>query len=413
MMGLIPGLGSAAAAFVAYGHAKQTSRTSESFGEGNIEGVIASESANDAVEGGALASTIAFGIPGSSSMAIVLAGLFVLGLRTGPDIVSSNTDLVFVMIFTVVIGNFFGTLFGMFLVNPLSRLTSLSSSLLVPVLIAVIFTGAYPVNRSMFDIGIMLSLGLVAYLMKQLKYSRSSLLVGFVLGSALEKNLFLALQIDGNYFFLQPVPLVLSLITIGFLAINILAIRRQKSRKLAGLSQGGEGKSAAGSDEQEATQTGLLELYFIGLAAVIFLAALAGSLSYESVSANIPIVILLPLLALTGVQIYRTKKESPARPTDVSMFMLPETTSDRLGKAFGFLGWTAGLLGLIVIAGHYIGIAAFIFVLLRTGAKKDLVFSLAVASSVTLSIYILFETAFEIELYRGLIFQALAGYKVF
>ncbi|CAN0561382.1 unnamed protein product, partial [Laminaria digitata] len=75
LMGLVPGLGSAPAAFVAYGHAKQTSKDKASFGKGNIEGVIGAEAANDAVEGGALASTIAFGIPGSSSMAILLGGL--------------------------------------------------------------------------------------------------------------------------------------------------------------------------------------------------------------------------------------------------------------------------------------------------------------------------------------------------
>ncbi|MBL4646021.1 MAG: tripartite tricarboxylate transporter permease [Rhizobiales bacterium] len=88
VMGLIPGLGSAPAAFVAYGHAKQTSKDKASFGKGNIEGVIGAEAANDAVEGGALASTIAFGIPGSSSMAILLSGLFILGLETGPQMLT-------------------------------------------------------------------------------------------------------------------------------------------------------------------------------------------------------------------------------------------------------------------------------------------------------------------------------------
>ena len=191
VMGLIPGLGSTAAAFVAYGHAKQTSKTSEAFGDGNIEGVIAAESANDAVEGGALASTLAFGIPGSSSMAIVLAGLYILGLQTGPAIVTHNTDLIFVMIFTVIIGNLFGTVVGMFLVNPLSRLTSLPASLLVPVLISIIFTGAFAVNSSTFDIGIVVVFGFLGYLMKRLGYSRSALLIGLVLGAVLEKNLFL------------------------------------------------------------------------------------------------------------------------------------------------------------------------------------------------------------------------------
>ena len=98
-IGIIPGLGSAPAAFIAYGHAKQTSKSKETFGKGNIEGVIGAEAANDAVEGGALASTVAFGIPGSSSMAILLGGLFILGLETGVDMVTTDVDIVFVMIF--------------------------------------------------------------------------------------------------------------------------------------------------------------------------------------------------------------------------------------------------------------------------------------------------------------------------
>jgi TctA family transporter len=114
-IGIIPGLGSAPAAFIAYGHAKQTSKSKETFGKGNIEGVIGAEAANDAVEGGALASTVAFGIPGSSSMAILLGGLFILGLETGVDMVTTDVDIVFVMIFTVIFGNFIGTIFGMFL----------------------------------------------------------------------------------------------------------------------------------------------------------------------------------------------------------------------------------------------------------------------------------------------------------
>ena len=83
LVGLIPGLGSAPASVLAYGHAKQTSKDPDSFGKGNIEGVIGAESANDAVEGGALASTVAFGIPGSSSMVILLGCLMILGINPG------------------------------------------------------------------------------------------------------------------------------------------------------------------------------------------------------------------------------------------------------------------------------------------------------------------------------------------
>jgi TctA family transporter len=225
-MGLIPGLGSAPAAFVAYGHAKQTSKSKETFGKGNIEGVIGAEAANDAVEGGALASTVAFGVPGSSSMAILLSALFVLGQETGPKMLTQHVDVVFVMIFTIIIGNFIGMVGGAFLVNPLSRATGLRGSVLVPVLIVIIFTGAYAVQSSWFDIGITLVFGIIGYLMKELGYSRAALLIGFVLGFAVEKNLYLATQLSGSDFILDPIPLTLAIITLVFLAYNIWSIVR-------------------------------------------------------------------------------------------------------------------------------------------------------------------------------------------
>jgi TctA family transporter len=229
-MGLIPGLGSAPAAFVAYGHAKQTSKSKETFGKGNIEGVIGSESANDAVEGGALASTIAFGVPGSSSMAILLGALFILGQETGPNMVTYHVDVVFIMIFTIIIGNFIGMVGGMFLVNPLSRATGLRGSLLVPVLIAIVFTGAFAVQRSWFDIGIALLFGVFGYWMKELGYSRAALLIGFVLGFAVEKNLYLAIQLSGPYFIFDPIPLMLAGVTVVFLGYNIRSIIRDRRR---------------------------------------------------------------------------------------------------------------------------------------------------------------------------------------
>ncbi len=227
-MGLIPGLGSSAAAFIAYGHAKQSSKTKETFGQGNIEGVIGSEAANDAVEGGALASTIAFGVPGSSSMAILLGALFVLGQETGLSMVTQRVDVVFIMIFTIIIGNFIGMVGGMFLVNPLSRVTGLRGTILVPVLVAIVFTGAFAVQRSWFDISVALVFGVIGYLMKELDYSRAALLIGFVLGFPVERNLYLALQLSGPYFIFDPIPLTLAIITILFIGYNVWAIVRHR-----------------------------------------------------------------------------------------------------------------------------------------------------------------------------------------
>ena len=395
IMGLVPGLGSTAAAFVAYGHAKQTSKSSETFGQGNIEGVIAAESANDAVEGGALASTLAFGIPGSSSMAIVLAGLFVLGLQTGPAIVNHHTDLIFVMIFTVIVGNLFGTIAGIFLVNPLARLTSLPASVLVPVLISIIFTGAYAVNSSIFDIGIVVMFGMIGYLMKYLGYSRSSLLIGFVLGAVLEKNLFLAIQIDGPYFILEPVPLALSFVTIGFLLYNLWAISRNNAEV----------------NKQPSVKP--LEMYLVSAAGIVFTMALLAAMSYDTLPARTPVFILLPLLILTVLQINRTRILTANGPSSTKSTRPVFGRENQLGKVLQIFIWTVLLLGLIVIAGHYAGIVMFMFLLLKVVSKKEVTLALAIAASVTLVLYILFEIVFDIELYRGLVYRIINGYKLF
>ncbi len=233
-MGLIPGLGSAPAAFVAYGHAKQTSKNPEKFGTGEIEGVIGPESANDAVEGGALASTLAFGIPGSSSMAILLGGLFILGYQTGPSMINNNVDVVFLMVITIILGNLIGTIFGMFMVNPLTRITFLRGTLIVPVLVVVIFTGAYAANHSWFDIGVALVFGILGYAMKVFDWSRAALLIGFVLGFTVERNLFLALNLSGPTFFLEPIPLGLLMITLAVLGYNIWSYFKDKKKKIKG-----------------------------------------------------------------------------------------------------------------------------------------------------------------------------------
>jgi TctA family transporter len=234
IMGLIPGLGSAPAAFVAYGHAKQSSKDPDSFGQGNVEGVIGAEAANDAVEGGALASTLAFGIPGSSSMAILLGGLFILGYQTGPSMITNSVDIVFLMVITIILGNLTGTIFGMFMVNPLARVTFLRGSLLVPVLVVVIFTGAYAAYNSWFDIGVALVFGILGYAMKEFGWSRAALLIGFVLGFTVERNLYLALNIGGPTFFLQPIPLTLLVITMIVLAYNIWQYMKDKKNRVGG-----------------------------------------------------------------------------------------------------------------------------------------------------------------------------------
>jgi TctA family transporter len=226
-LGLIPGLGSAPAAFLAYAHAKQTSKTPEKFGTGFIEGVIAPESANDAVEGGALASTLAFGIPGSSSMAILITALIIMGVEPGPELMIFQLDLVFLMIWTVILGNFVGTILGIAIANPLARVTFMRGSLLVPVLLTIILTGSFVVHSSWFDMIVALVFGILGYVMKKLDYSRPAFIIGFVLGLMVEKNLILSLKLYGTTFMFEPLALTLMVITMLVLVYNLHKLLRK------------------------------------------------------------------------------------------------------------------------------------------------------------------------------------------
>ena len=305
LIGVLPGIGSTKAAFVAYGHAKQTSASPETFGKGNIEGIIAPEAASDAEDGGTLASTFAFGIPGSSSMAILLSGLTVLGLQTGPPMLDANLDILFVMIFTFVFANFAGTIMGVAFASPLIRATDVRARVLVAVVLAIVVTAAYAGEMSLADVTVALVFGLVGYLCVMLNYSRAALLIGFVLGQPIEYNLNLAVMIDGPFFFLEPLPFAL-----------VPRGRRvpwpQRGGHPAGedapraSKAGTRGLSEAAGDPQRAADLLTIEMLCLAVLGALAAGALWETLAGGRHTTSVALTVLVPLLALVAVQARRT-----------------------------------------------------------------------------------------------------------
>jgi len=206
VIGIIPGLGGDVACFLAYGQAAQTRRKGEvEYGQGNIGGVIAPEAANNAKEGGALVPTIAFGIPGSGSMAILLGALLIVGITPGAELLDDKLDITFAMVWTLVIANVFGAGLMLLMAKRLSRITLLDGALLAPMVIVVCFIGAYMTSGSIGDIVVAIVIGILGYTMKRLDYSRAALLLGLVLGRLVEQNLFLSLRIFGGGFVFRPI----------------------------------------------------------------------------------------------------------------------------------------------------------------------------------------------------------------
>lgn len=218
--GLIPGLGGVSATFLAYAHAKQTSKHPELFGKGAIEGVIAPEAANDAVSGGALATTLALGIPGSASTAILLGAMMMMGLEPGPGFLDNNMPVAYVVIGSGILANIFASLLGLPLVGLVGRLAQVQSTTLVPLVLSVVVAGSYLSRGNMFDVAVTMAMGALGYLMKVLDYPRSVLLVCFVIGRTIEQHLALTSRVHGLAFFQRPVTLAIMVLLVGTVIVR-------------------------------------------------------------------------------------------------------------------------------------------------------------------------------------------------
>jgi TctA family transporter len=214
-LGMVPGVGGVVSQFICYGHAKQTSKRPDLFGSGNIEGVIAPESGNNAKEGGSLFTALAFGLPSGAAMVMILAALMVLGIRPGPEMITSHLDLFWTLVVSLIVGNVLSTLICLFAARPLTRITFIRGNLLVPIIILLVILGAYGVKNNIYDVFLAFAFGGVGTLMKMYDYSRVTFTIGFVLGDYVERYFLISVSSLGPDFLLgSPIALILLIVTI-------------------------------------------------------------------------------------------------------------------------------------------------------------------------------------------------------
>lgn len=231
-LGFIPGIGGEVAGFIAYGHAVQSSKNPEEFGQGRVEGVIAPESANNSKEGGALIPTLAFGIPGSSGMAILLGAFLILGLEPGPSMLKENLPMTLVIVWTLAFANLFAALICLGLANPLARIARLRPSIIVPVVLVVASLGAYAVDYNIASILVAVVFGFLGYEMRKFGYSRATLTIGLVLGGIAETNYNLSMTLYGVNFLTRPITLCL-LVLVAVLVVWAMVREARKGRNHA------------------------------------------------------------------------------------------------------------------------------------------------------------------------------------
>ncbi len=226
LIGAIPGLGGAVATWMAYGHAKQTSKRSLEFGMGCEEGVIAPESANNAKDCGSYLPTLAFGIPGSGAMVLILGALMVVGVEPGPGMMTKHLDLLWTIVITLILANVLGTGIGLLLARDLARITFIRSTILVPMIILCIILGAYGATNNSLDVVLAFFFGGIGYFMKIFDYSRVTLTIGFVLGDYAER--YFLISMSG----LGPGFLLVSPIAMCLLVVIVIGLASSRMKKL-------------------------------------------------------------------------------------------------------------------------------------------------------------------------------------
>ena len=234
--GCVPGLGGTLAMLMSYARAKQTSDDPSSFGKGNILGVIAPEASANAKEGGSFVPTIAFGIPGTSGMAIFIGIFLILGFEPGPKMLTEHLHVTYFIAIVIALTSVGASVFGMMVAKPMAYVAYLRPEILAPLLIAVSIIGAYMEVYSFAAVLIAFLAGIAGFWLKIHGYSRAGLILGFVMGPLIERNFFLSLQAYGSDFMLRPITLVT--LAVGLLLVFGRPIRKRvmaqiKSRKEA------------------------------------------------------------------------------------------------------------------------------------------------------------------------------------
>jgi len=229
VVGIIPGLGGGIGQWVAYAHAVQSARDKSIFGKGAVEGVIGPGAANNSTAGGSLIPTVAFGVPGSIVMAILLGAFLITGIAPGPDMLTRHLSLTYSLVWIVIISNLIVVPLCFLMLNQIARITHVRSSLLIPFLLFFAFLGALASTGDIGDLFLLLVFGLLGCVMVALGWPRPPLLLGFVLGSVAERNLWLSVQISGLTWATNPVVVVLILIALASFGYPLVGKVRRPS----------------------------------------------------------------------------------------------------------------------------------------------------------------------------------------
>ncbi|HYI90437.1 MAG TPA: tripartite tricarboxylate transporter permease [Beijerinckiaceae bacterium] len=396
-LGAVPGIGGSIIDWLAYGHAIRTEKgAQQSFGKGDVRGVIASESANNAKEGGALIPTIAFGVPGSAGMAILLGAFLIHGLVPGPDMLGKNLNITYAMVWSIAIANILGAGLCYLFSGQFARLATLRYTLILPSVLGIIYIGAFQGSRHWGDLYALLFFGVLGWVMKQAKWPRPPLLLGVVLGEIIERYMFISVERYGVSWMARPLVVIL-------FAMAIFGLLRPFWQDVK--IHGGFKRMLTDFGKPRFVPTELFTVFLIVLVSVMLVQASAWNLSAKIV----PVIVGVMALVFATISLLNTTFRSPEGPEvegigeetkhEVEQKIHMDLESDTahlspvvvLQRAALFFGWLVAFMASMATIGLIPTVPLFVIAFMRLEAREPWRLVIPQAIGLTIFIYIVFD----------------------
>ncbi|MBI2087850.1 MAG: tripartite tricarboxylate transporter permease [Deltaproteobacteria bacterium] len=375
-VGVIPGMGGAVSQWLAYAHAVQSSPDKARFGKGAVEGVLGPGAANNSGLGGALIPTVAFGVPGSVVMAILLGAFIIQGIVPGPDMLlpppKGKLDLTFSFVWVIIVSNIITVAFCLLFLNQLAKITHVRASLLMPFILLLTYLGAFAEKNAFEDLIIVLVFGMLGWVMVKLDWQRPPLLLGLVLGPLMENRLFLSTDNYGLAWLWRPRVLILFALTLFGIFYPVL--KERWSRKKPESQALAVGAIAAGAGTPTSREErGAIRIWdtLFTLSIVIVLAmALWQSKAFGFRAGLFPWTIGFPVLALAIAQLGlellgRVRMSGLESGLEVE---LPKSVVYQ--RTVGIIGWILGFFVAIWLLGFSVAMAVTTFLYLKAAGEK-------------------------------------------
>jgi putative tricarboxylic transport membrane protein len=390
-LGAIPGIGSAVIDWIAYGYAQRTEKNAETFGSGDVRGVIAPESSNNAKEGGHLVPTIAFGVPAGASMAILLGAFLMHGLTPGPEMLTKHLDLTYMIVWSLTLAHVIGAVICLACSRYLAQISRIRPEILLPIIIALVFVAAFEGEHDWGDLYALVFFGVIGWIMKRLGWPRPPMVLGIVVGAIFERYLFISTQLYGWGWLWRPAVL-------GILACVVWALYRPLSQiavtLIGQLREVGGGKPRFGAAPA-----------FSLAVIVLIVAAIASSAGWPHDAKIVPLTacgMALVAAVLNLVNELFGREQAVDAHADATVAVRGQ--SGDLGiapdllrrRATMFFVWMALFIAAVWLIGFIPAIAVFVFAYMAFGFGEPPLPSLGYAAATTLLCWVVFHWALRV-----------------